>query len=154
MSLTWHETLYPNSPAPLAEVAARLADGIGRRGVLGPPLAFGDRPTAVTADGLSVRFGETAFGPLTNGAVVLSGSPEAVTAECSVGLPSGPVFLLVLALVVGLGSAVRGVVFDGEVALLLCWLLGGWYVFLRVGLRFRLLDLLKESVSGNPARAV
>ena len=154
MPLSWRETLYPSHPAPLEEVAARLAEGIRRRGVLGPPLTFGDRPGSTRVDGAVVRFGGAPLSRLTSGAVVLSGSAEAVTAECSVGLPRWPAFLLGLASAVGALSAVRGVVFDSEVALILVWLVGGWYLFLCLGLRLRVLDLLKEATSGSPAPAM
>ena len=154
MPLVWRETLRPSRPAPLAEVAARLAEGIRSRGVLGPPLAFGDRPGTATAEGPVVRFGGAPLGRLTSGTVVLSGSPEAVTAECSVGLPSGLPVLLGLTVAVVAFSAVRGVPLDGEVALALIWIVGGWYLFVRLSLRFRVLDLLKGATSGSPTPAV
>ena len=105
-------------------------------------------------DGLSVRFGGAGLGRLTSGSVTLSGSPEAVTAECAVGLPSAPLFALGLALAVVLVSAARGQAFDSEVAVALVGFVGGWYVFLRLSLRFRVLDLIKGATSGKPAPAV
>ena len=147
MRLTWRETIYPSRPVSLDDVAARLAEGIRQRGPFGPPLAFGDRPGVAVVEDSVVKFDRTPFGRLTNGTIALSGSASSVVAECSVGLPRTLPFVLGLAAVVVAVSLLRGTMFDGEVALVAVWLIGGWYLFLRWSLRFRLLDLLKAATA-------
>ena len=51
---------------------------------------------------------------------------------------------------IGVGSLYRGVLFDSGVALAVVWMIGGFYVCLRLGLRHRILDLLNDAVSGDP----
>ena len=158
MPLTWRETLYPASDVSLEVVASQLAGRIASRGIVGAPASPGDTPGEASSQATSVRFTASfSAWSAAEGSVELSGSPDRVVADYSVPLPTGRfagATVFALAATAWLAETVFGDPFGPGLASGILWVLGGMYVMLRVSLKWRMLDLLKEAVAAARAPAV
>ena len=156
MPLSWCETVYLAHEVSLETVAARLADRIRIRGVVGPPLSPGDYPGEAVVEATSVCFSVPLW-RAAQASAELSGSAKQITAHYSAPLPTGwtaGFVVLACAAAAWLAGGWFGEPFGGGLAFGLVWVLGGMYVLLRVSLQWRLLDLLKEATLPAPAPAV